>query len=499
MKKALCAAAMAALLTISGNGALAAGDAHDDHDHDHAKPPAKKTAKPAAKPTAKTPAKPAAKGHDDHAREAKGHDEHGKEAKGHGAREGEKEAGGHEGHGHGEEEGSDLDRSIKEIWAAQCEHDMSTYKCDECRYEVGVVRVPASIMGEAGKPGLVGVVQPSPLSFSSSRSFSGEVRLAEGKTVHVSAPLSGVIRSVAVDVGTEVKAGDAILEIDSQEVADAKGELLKLAMVREMAKRTADREARLFEKKISAEIEVQEAMAAQADADIDFENARSRLLRLGVPEADLAALDRRNPESMGGRLVIRAGQGGTVLERHASVGERVEAGKELLLLSDLSEVWVWADLRAGDAQTLAGKGGKGGKLPAEVRGAGGKVYRGTLDVVSGVMNEQTRMTKGRVVVPNPDGALRPGMFVSVRVLLPGGGKGLSLPRTAVLTDAGRSFVFVHKEGEFWIRRPVKLGRAAGDRVEVVSGVRAGQKVVADGAFLLKSDVLRTKMGAGCAD
>ncbi|HEY5995743.1 MAG TPA: efflux RND transporter periplasmic adaptor subunit, partial [Candidatus Deferrimicrobiaceae bacterium] len=192
-------------------------------------------------------------------------------------------------------------------------------------------------------------------------------------------------------------------------------------------------------------------------------------------------------------------QGGTVLERHASVGERVEPGKDLLLLSDMGEVWVWANLRAGDVQALTRKGGKGATFPAEIRGAGNRIHRGTMDVLAGVMNEQTRMFKARVVVPNPDGVLRPGMFVTIRVQLPGGGTGLSLPRTAVLADAGRSFVFVHKEGDFWIRRPVKLGRSAGDRVEIVSGVKAGQKVVADGAFLLKSDVLRGKMGAGCAD
>lgn len=493
----LYAAVTAALIGIYGIPALSAESGHDDHEHDHGKkaaPAAPKKAPKAGKAAPKKEAKPAAP----HKEEGKEHGEHAEEAKGHGGHAGEKEAGGHESHGH-DEEASDLDRSIKELWAAQCEHDMATHKCDECRYEVGVVRVPASLMGAGGKGGLVSVVTPQGVNFSSSRSFTGEVQLAEGKTVHVSAPLPGVIRSVAVDVGTEVKPGDAILEIDSHEVAEAKGELLKKANARDLAKRNAEREARLFEKKISAEIEVQEAMARAAEADIDYANAKSRLVRLGVPESDLAALDRRNPETMSGRLVVRAAQGGTVLERHASVGERVEPGKDLLLLSDMGEVWVWANLRAGDVQALTRKGGKGATFPAEIRGAGGKGYRGTMDVLAGVMNEQTRMFKARVVVPNPDGALRPGMFVSVRVALPGGGTGLSLPRTAVLADAGRSFVFVHKEGDFFIRRPVKLGRAAGDRVEIVSGVKAGQKVVADGAFLLKSDVLRSKMGAGCAD
>lgn len=474
MRKTMIAAATAAFLAISGPGAFAAGG-HDGHDHDDH---GTKAGKPA--PGKAVPKKAAPK----------------KEAAGHDAHEEEK---GHEGHGHGEAEGSDLDRSIRELWAAQCEHDMATHKCDECRYEVGVVRVPASLLGGDGKPGLVSVVRPERTSFSAGRSFPGEVQLSGGRTMHVSSPLEGTVRSVAVDVGAQVKPGDVLIEIDSPEVAEAKGELLKKAAASELAKRNAEREARLFEKKISAEVEVQEAMARAAEADIDLANARARLLRLGVPEADLAAVDRRNPESLGGRLVVRAAQAGTVLERHATAGERVEAGKELLLVSDLSEVLVLANLRPEELPALARKGGGRGTFPAEVRGPGGKRYPGTLEILSGSVDERTRMLRARVAVSNPDGVLRPGMFVTVDVRLPGGGSALTLPRSAVLRDAGRSFVFVHKEGDFWIRRPVKVGRSAGDRVEITGGLRADQKVVADGAFLLKSDVLRGKMGAGCAD
>jgi cobalt-zinc-cadmium efflux system membrane fusion protein len=437
------------------------------------------------------PAATAAGGHD-------GHEGHGKEAGKAAPKEEAKEAGGREGHGHGEEaEGSDLDRSVPDLWAAQCEHGIPQFRCDECRYEIGVVKVPASVLSADGKGGLVSVAAPKRVSFGASRSFTGEVALAEAKTFHATPPLAGTVLAVFADVGTVVKAGDPLFEIDSQEIAEAKGELLKKGTARDLAKRNAEREARLFEKKISAEVEVQEAMARVAEADVDYANARSRLLRMGVPEPEIGSLDRSRPESMGGRLVVRAAQGGTVLERHVGVGERVEAGKELMRLSDLTEVWVWASMREGDARTLSKSAGKG-SVPAEVR-SGGKVYPGRFDVVSGVMDEKSRTLKGRVVVPNPDGGLRPGMFVSIRVRLPGGGSGIAVPKGAVLTDAGRSFVFVRKEGDYWIRRPVRTGRSSGDDVEILRGIAPDQKVIANGAFLLKSDVLRGKMGAGCAD
>jgi cobalt-zinc-cadmium efflux system membrane fusion protein len=191
---------------------------------------------------------------------------------------------------------------------------------------------------------------------------------------------------------------------------------------------------------------------------------------------------------------------GEVGDRRGRNGERVEPGKDLLLVSDLSEVWVWADLREHDVPSVFGKINGGVKFDAVVRSpAGGMPYRGTMDVLSGTMNEQSRTVKARVVVPNPDGRLRPGMFVNIRVFLPGGGSVIAVPKAAVLSDEGRTFVFVHKEGDYWIRRPVTLGKRLGDMVEIRSGLAAGQRIVTDGSFLLKSDVLRRKMGAGCAD
>jgi len=91
------------------------------------------------------------------------------------------------------------------------------------------------------------------------------------------------------------------------------------------------------------------------------------------------------------------------------------------------------------------------------------------------------------------------MFANVRVFLPGDEEAVAVPKAAVLSDEGRSFVFVHHHGEYWVRRPVEPGRAWHEWIEVKRGLSGKETVVADGSFLLKSDVLRSKMGAGCAD
>ncbi|MFH1681562.1 MAG: efflux RND transporter periplasmic adaptor subunit, partial [Candidatus Eisenbacteria bacterium] len=97
------------------------------------------------------------------------------------------------------------------------------------------------------------------------------------------------------------------------------------------------------------------------------------------------------------------------------------------------------------------------------------------------------------------GLLRPGMFCTARLFLGGGEEVLALPRDALLADEGEEFVFRHMEEDYYVRRPVRRGREFAERIEVIEGLEAGDRVVVEGAFLLKSDVLREKMGAGCAD
>ena len=398
---------------------------------------------------------------------------------------------------HGEEK-SDLDRSVDEMWTAKCEHDILHYTCDECRYELGAVKLSPTVIAENGKSGLINTTPVGTQPFSRVLPLTGEVQVNDTKTVHVSSPLPGIVRRTMVNIGQKVSAGDILFEIDSPEVAETKADYLKKMAVLQLARKTAEREANLFAKKISAEVEMQEAKTRQAEAEIELANTRTRLTRSGLSSKEIEMLGNSAANTVTGVIAVRASQNGTVLEGHVNSGEFVESGKELFVLSDLSEVWVWANLKESDALTL---NPSGSKIPAEVsaQGTGGKKYQGTLDVISGMMHEQTRTVRARITISNSEGLLRPGMFVNVKLLLPGGENVVTVPKVAVLADEGRTFVFVHKEGDYWIRRPVTLGETFGDQVIIRNGLTSGQKIIADGSFLLKSDVLRKKMGAGCAD
>jgi cobalt-zinc-cadmium efflux system membrane fusion protein len=333
--------------------------------------------------------------------------------------------------------------------------------------------------------------------FSGILSLTGDISMNESKTVRISSPEAGIARSFIADIGQKIAPGDRVIEIDSKEVAEAKADYLKKLEMMKLARKNAEREASLFAKKISAEIEVQEARAKQAEAEIELANAQGHLQTHGLSQSDIDRLSQGMMHTIDGVFSLRSPIAGVVLNRSINAGEQVEPGKELLLISDLTDVWVWANIKEEDLVRLH----QGKNVAAEITlpGLGGKLYRGTMDLVSGDINAQTRNARARIVVPNTDGLLKPGMFVNIRLLLPGAKPSVIIPTVAVLSDEGRQFVFVHKEDAYWIRRPVTTGARFNNQVAIISGLSAGQKIIADGSFLLKSDVLREKMGAGCAD
>ena len=190
----------------------------------------------------------------------------------------------------------------------------------------------------------------------------------------------------------------------------------------------------------------------------------------------------------------------TVLERSLSLGGQALPGDKLLLLADTSRVWVITTIHEREVAAVLEARARG-PVEAELTlpAYPGRTFQGRVDHVGGTLDQATRTAKARVVVENPGDLLRAGMFARVRLRVACEGGPLAVPSDAVLEDEGRSFVFVRLKGPFFVRRPVTVEHSEGGFVEVAGPLKAGDEVVSRGAFLLKSDVLRSKMGAGCAD
>jgi cobalt-zinc-cadmium efflux system membrane fusion protein len=410
-------------------------------------------------------------------------------------------------HRGGEVEGKDEkemavgDLTADEVMKAKCSHGL-TIECAECRYEVGVVKVAPALLkrGDGSGTGLVATVQVAVSKMTTAIDIAGEIRLNDNAAVHVSPRVPGIIRTVNVDIGAEVRKGDVLFTVDSVELGEALGDYEKNVALAELSGRVLQREKRLYEQKVGAESDLIEAQMRFEEYQTARKASEQRLHVLGLSGSEIAALSSTNHSSLSVALDVRAPMSGTLIEKHAVVGELVEPGKDVMILACLDDVWMWGGLYERDIGILLKRPASNG-LPVEITVPAfpDVVFGGTMNHVGSVIDETTRTLPVRTVIGNKDRRLRPGMFCQGRILVSTDEAVLAVPKMALLSDEGVDFVFTHMKDDYFLRVNVTKGREFADGVEILKGLTVGQTIVTEGAFVLKSDVLRSKMGAGCAD
>ena len=214
------------------------------------------------------------------------------------------------------------------------------------------------------------------------------------------------------------------------------------------------------------------------------EAARERLRLMGVPDDEVARLERDRKASS--KLALRSPATGTVLERNVVEGQYIGADTPLYTVADLSRVWVLMDLYEMDLGRV--RAGDRARFTAD--GAPGRVFNGTIDFVYPTVSSETRTLKARLKLDNQDGMLRPGMYGQVDVASrPGAGaaSALIVPAEAVVNTGELSYVFLARgEGRFEPRR-VWTGRGDGTSITVLRGLADGDTVVASASFLIDSE------------
>jgi len=399
-------------------------------------------------------------------------------------------------HGH-----AAIPQTVDRLFAVQCEHKVPQHTCDECRYELGLVKLDASLIRTEGQTN--GLIRIEPVGRHTAQillPLSGEIALNANALAHIAPRVPGIVCAVRTDLGSRVKKGDVLFEIESPELSRAIGAYRKNRALAALALKNLERERALAEKKISPESDRIDAQMKYDEYRIELEAAANELAVMGLDAATIADLASDARAGSVGTVPVRAPLAGTVIERRLTPGEVVEAGRDLMTIADLSAVWVWMSLYERDLARLLEETKK---RPARVRIATsafpGAVFEGALDLIGASVDEGDRTVKVRATLKNPDGLLRPGMFCASTVVFETGERVLAVPKSAVMTDEGASFVFRKIRDGFVLRTDVKTGRVFADSVEILSGLPEGEKIVAEGAFVCKSDVLRAKMGAGCAD
>lgn len=209
--------------------------------------------------------------------------------------------------------------------------------------------------------------------------------------------------------------------------------------------------------------------------------ARQRLELLGVPADEVQRLERERSAST--RLTLRAPVAGTVLEKNVTEGQYVGPDTPLFTVADLSRVWVLADLYEMDLARVR----VGDRAAFSTDGLPGRSLAGRIEFIYPTVSSETRTLKARVSLANADGLLRPGMYGRLQVSGRGAGAGLMVPSEAVVNTGETRYVFIAHAGGVFEPRRVWVGQAAGDRVQILRGVAAGDTVVASASFLIDSE------------
>lgn len=308
----------------------------------------------------------------------------------------------------------------------------------------------------------------------------GEVVIAEDARAMVASPLPARVVRVPVATGQAVEAGQPLVELESVELGRARAALLAARAEALRAEQSLARKRELTEVVSRAELEAAEAEAAVAAADLSAAEAALRALGVGT------AL----PTPVDGRFTLRAPLAGVVLERDIALGQAVEAQAPLLRLADTRRLQVEAHAFERDAVRIPAGGHADVRLsalPAEERPA-------TVALIGGEVERSSRTIPVRLDLA-PDPKLRPGMAATATVaLLATPSPVVTVPAAALQRFAGGWVVFVPREEAVYEIRAVGRGRDIGAEVEILSGLAPGERVVLDGAFLLKAEAEKRQSG-----
>ena len=332
-------------------------------------------------------------------------------------------------------------------------------------------------------------------------SVAGQVAMDEQHTSHFGAIADGRVTAVNVLPGAVVRRGQVLGSIHSHSVHETVGALVQAfaALDRQtgavtFARQARDRYSHLYSiqaasleefQRAGQELEQADKMRIDAEANVHMEREHlSELLQVS-PES----LTRTNLYDR--ELVpLRAPIDGVVVARNISVGQVVDLGFDAFDITNLTTVWVTASVNQQDLPLV-----HIGATADITDSASPEVASiGRVAMVGDTLDPQTRTTPVRIIVPNGDMRLRPGMFVSTNIAEPSTRTAVFVPEDALQDVNGLQVVFVSADGQNFAARTVTLGTRSHGKVEVVTGLRPGDRVVVNGAFMVKAEMLKGTMG-----
>jgi cobalt-zinc-cadmium efflux system membrane fusion protein len=328
-------------------------------------------------------------------------------------------------------------------------------------------------------------------AFRTYRTFPGVIRPNEHKLANITTLVRGRVAEVHAELGQAVTANQLLAVLHSSELGLAQSAYLKARARRHVAEQAYQRAEYLFKEKVIGQAEAQRREGEMISIRAEAQEARQGLRLLGMDDKEIRTLERT--QTIRSHVPIVAPFAGRVIARNLTKGEVVETNRKLFVVADLSTVWVVGNVPEKDISYVQ-RATAVPNQPVDVHVAAypDEVFQGTVSYVGDVLDTDTRTMQVRLTLGNPTGRLKPEMFVTIRVLSEPAPDVLVVPEVAVQHDRNRSFVFVQQETGVFEARTIRLGDKNGTFAEVLEGVREGEAVVGEGAFILKSELLKPK-------
>ena len=341
--------------------------------------------------------------------------------------------------------------------------------------EEGVIKMTAEVqklngvvVAPAKKQRLAGVINTT-----------GKVEANADRIAHVSPRIPGKIVTVRASLGDSVSAGQTLATLDSVELGEALNRYRQSKTRLALAQSNMDRIKILVDKKIAARKDILLAETDFKTAQTELQTDEERLSLYGVTPAEVES---QNYKKL--LLPVRAPIGGIITEKHAIVGELSDPSKSLYTLADLSSVWVVVDINEKDLAKVR----KGQSAIVIISAYPDLKFPGRINHLADVVDQATRTVKARIEVANPGRKLKPEMFATVELALQADAPPvLAVPEEALQDLNGRKVLFVAESNEEFEPRPVETGRAASGMVEIVSGLKEGERYAVKGSFMLKAE------------
>lgn len=324
------------------------------------------------------------------------------------------------------------------------------------------------------------------MSFRSEQITDGVIAYNDDTTTPVFSPFSGQVTHVIAKLGDVVRKGDPLMTVAATEFVQARSNLINARAQVNLAIATEKRLHGLYEAKAAALKDWLQSQADLTTAQSNLQAVQNQLHILGKSDGEISALENdKNLSQINPEVLVRAPVSGTVIQRQVGLGQNIQsvsagAANPVFTIGNLSTIWLVANVRENDAPLMR----VGQPVEVHVLAFPERIFKARISWVASAVDPNTHRFPVRAEIKNTDGALKPMMFANFNIVTSHEVSSIGIPQGAVVYEGSETHVFTANNDGTLAVRPIRVGRATGDMLEVTSGLTVGDKIVTRGALFI---------------